>query len=255
MQVTMSFPEKEFIELLERFQRETGKSWPDVLKQQGRLIAVNLAFNTQPYGFDDGARDLGRGAVLRDIGIVFSTISKAYDGLKEKSEKAARAFYSAAVTGKIARAQRILQANGVTVPIGTLKAQVHKDRRNRRGRVKGKKDEPSQIVKNSKSIDTYSKKIQGRVGFGKSGWASCAGVLGGVRGIAHWAKRGKGPGTVDDQSKSINNPHVKLQNNVRYVKLICPDSAVKAAVRIQKEKMEKHIEHVINAAGKKAGMQ
>jgi hypothetical protein len=253
MQVTMAFPDREFLAMLERFQRETGKSWPEVLRQQGRLIAVNLAHNTQPYGFGDTAKGLGQKAVMRDVGLVYWSFSRTYEHLREKSVKTARAFYAAASSGNFKRAARILQASGIDTPIGPLKADFHKDRRDRRGHVRGKN--PSLVARSAKTIETYSRKIQNRVGFGKSGWATCASKLGGTRGIANWAKRGKGPGTVEDNSKAFNNPHITMKNEVRYIQYICRQAAVNEATRLQKEKMMKHMEKVVHEAGKKAGMQ
>lgn len=255
MQVTMSFPEAELASLLERFQRETGKSWPEVLRQQGRLIAVNLAYNTQPYGFDDKSQALGQKAVMRDIGRVFWSFSKTYEFLKEKSVKAARAFYGAAINGNFKRAAKILQASGIDAPIGTIKSEIHQERRDRRGHVRGKKNHPAVIVKNSNTLETYGKRIEKRVGFGKAGWATCAKALGGTRGIPLWSKRGKAPGSVDDQSHSFNNPHITMKNDVRYISYICTQAAVTNASRMQREKMLKHMEKVVHAAGRKSGLE
>lgn len=255
MEVWIRFPDEELAALLERFQLETGKSWPDLLRQQGRLIAVNLAHNTQPYGFADTAKKMGEYAVIRDIGRVFWDSPSAYVALREKSEKAARVCYRALMSGKLALAHRILQANGIDVPIGELQAGLHKSRRNARGHVSARKNSPSLIVVKGKQIDKYAKEIQRRVGFGKSGWASCAQSLGGMRGIAQWAKRGRAPGGVNDQSKSLNNPQITLQNNVRYIGKICRQSSINDALRIQREKMEKHMTRVIEAAAKKAGLE
>lgn len=248
----MTFPEAEFNAMLERYQAETGKSWPELLRQQGRLIAVNLALETQPYGFDQ-AQEMGKGAVLRDIGRIYWSLSEAYQGLKEKSEKAARVFWKAALQKKWDLATRILKSSGIDAPIGKLQEDLHPARRDRRGHVR--KNSLSQVVPDARQIDRYIKKIQNRVGTGKSGWATVANELGGMRGIPHWVKRNKGAGGVDDKSRSFNNPSIGIHNDVPYIANLCKQAAVNKATRMQKEKMEKHIEKVLHFAGRKAGMK
>lgn len=252
MKITIQFPEKEFQRMLEQFQSLTRKSWPKVLRQQGRLIAVNLAIETQPYG--SNRKKTGEIAVARDIGLVFDTYAEVYQQLKAQGDQIAGAFYHTIMANKWRHAERILRACGISTPIGSVKSEIHQSKRDKHGRVR--KDTPAaMIVRRAKSIDTYSKRVARRVGFAKSGFATAAKSLGGTRGIPHWAKRGKAPGRVEDHSHASRNPHIFIVNDVSYIKQVCSDASVQKALRIQKEKMMKHIQHVMRHSGKKAGMR
>lgn len=255
MQVTVQFPEAEFNAMLERFTAATGRSWRDVLRQQGRLLAVNLAFETQPYG-DTKGRQQGEGAVMRDVGLVFASLAEAFLMVQEKNEKAARVFWRACQHGKWQLAQSILRSVGIDIPMGqAVDPAIHRGQLDRRGRVRSRKAPPAQIVINGKTIDRYVKLLKKRVGNGASGWAAVANDLGGMRGIPQWKKRGRKQGRAQDNSRSLNNPGILLENAVPYIGNLCNASAVKRATRMQKEKMEKHVEHVTRAAARKAGMR
>ena len=75
MKVTANVDLSGFNAALERYQMATHKSWPEVLRAQGRLLAVNLATETQPWGSDEQGLRAGKNAVLRDVGRVFAASS------------------------------------------------------------------------------------------------------------------------------------------------------------------------------------
>lgn len=257
VKVTADVDLRGFNAALERYKDAVGKSWPEVLKQQGRLLAVNLATETQPWGNSQEGFKVGKDAVLRDVGRVFVASSGMYERLKEKSIKVARAYWSCMSTDRVDRAERILQANGVNAHHAKKPdPELHVARRDRHGHVRQKKNQyPAAIIFDEKKITTYANKVARKVGTGKSGWAQCAEELGGARGIPLWAKRNRSGSTggVDDNSTAMNNPSVTLENRVRYIGNLCRKSAIARACRIQREKMEKHIERVLSHSKKHAG--
>jgi hypothetical protein len=249
VKVTADVDLKGFNRALEEYQQAVGKSWPEVLRQQGRLLAVNLATETQPWGDSSDGFEVGKKAVMRDVGRVFASGSVIYDQLMMKSRAQASAYWMLMNRGQVNDAERILVANGIDVKhIKRPDHAMHKARIDRRGHVyQGKRFRPSAIVFDEKSIESYGRKISKNVGTGKAGWAQCAEELGGARGIPQWAKRNRSPGVggVIDNSSSFNNPSVTLENRVSYIGTICKQSAISKALSIQKEKMIAHIKRVL----------
>jgi len=265
---------KEFNDALYKLARATGKDFGFVVKRNARLLAVGLAIYTQPWGGEAGNfaasgknlkynglddRKRGEAAVRRDIGRVYRTIDIIYEQIKTQSKdsRAARAFYGAAINGKVERAQRILRSlrifdRGATIGKFDRGAQ-HQARRNKRGRVSGSRADI--IVTDSKKIAIYTKKIERRVGKAKGGWAGAAKDLGGMRGLPQWVTRHKGGGHAEDRTGDTSYPHATLHNDVPYIDAVLNKAGAQQAIDITREKMLTHIEYVVAAQAKKAGLQ
>ena len=174
----------------------TGKPYGEIVRRNGRLIAISLGIQTQPLGDGPEARAQGEKAIRRDMARVFSSPSKVYASLKSISasgkhtgEQLAKAFYKAVKQGDLHRAQEILRSVGIYTPVGKLDPAVHQTRRGARGAVGGKS--ASLIVTNPKALATYQRKILRNVGIAKGGWAGAAAALGGMRGLPQWVTRHK----------------------------------------------------------------
>jgi len=245
-----------------------------ILRAQARLLAENLAFQTQPFGKDQKQKQMGEMAVERDIRRVYKTageiglsdrlsysIRQATKGQdKNKSQtpdNMARAFVSLISRGKYSEATKLLQRVGVSqqeitqIPIGKMESARHGSRK----RVSSNQL-PLRIV-SSGQIKTYINKIRKNVGIAKAGWAACARVVGGTRGIPQWVTRNigrAGGGTVADSSMDKSRPRVVLLNNVPWINQCLSTSQLSQAVRIQYEKMVKAIDKAMRAEAKAIGI-
>src|SRR5437868_15190317 len=85
-------------------------SLPGLMRQAGRLCAVSLAYQTQPFGDDDKAEALGKVATTRDIYKVYATPGKAYADISDPKKQ--RAFWSCVSRSLWDRAQKILSGAG-----------------------------------------------------------------------------------------------------------------------------------------------
>ena len=246
-----------FGEQLLRYQALFGKSTADILRQQCRLIAVNLATNTQPYGLDDNARLIGQKAVLRDVGKVYRSADKVFAEIARQGDDRAKAWYKAVKHGDAATAQRILREVGMSsiagVPCGPFDdGKIHAANRNRRGRVS--REGPLFIVSNPAKLVAYQKKIVTHVGAAKSSWAACASQLGGTRGIPLWARKNKAHGRVQDLSGRPDDPRIIMSSQVDYMGQALPEAGRRSAVEIQRRKMETSIRKALEAAERRAGL-
>jgi len=249
--VTFEVDTTGFDRALVEYKVATGKSWRDVIRQQARLLAVNLAYQTQPYGLGDASLRMGQGAVYRDVAKVYATPNEAYIELKKWSLEAARGFWKLYNDGKMARAKKILSRSPLgLVPFGPFKKEFHGQRRSRAtGKVLG--SGPSQIVQNPNKVNPYMTRKEKHVGMAKGAWKTCAKMLGGPRGIPAWVKD-RGHGTVQDMSGAADNPRVVMNANVPYQDRVLTKNQMREAMRIQEEKMAAHIERVLEYNARKA---
>lgn len=256
IEVNTTVNDSAFQRALLRFAAYKNKGIPGVVRAQARLMCVNLAHNTQPYGNDDAARFHGQNAVRRDLSKVFigseRLVEIARAGLSTRN-RASHMLLVAAETGNLEgmrTAWQILSQRPITAAKSPDES-WHQSQRNGRGRVRGKGR--LMIVASDSALRLYRLRKEKLVGFAKSGWATAARMIGGTRGIAGWVTRNKGPGDAEDLTNDSDNPRVILTSSVRYISMVLPDTEVQAALKIQREKMQRAIEIQMNQEAKAAG--
>lgn len=246
---------RKFETALRQLAAATGKSFRQVVDQNARLIAVNLAFQTQPFGNSIASRKQGEAAVMRDIGKVYRPANKVFDELKGQSEQQAKGFYKAIKNGEYALAQDILRRSGIrdrNAEVGEFDAQWHRKSKNRRGRVS--RNRTALITPDNRDAKAYTKEVQRRVGYAKSGWIAAGEQIGKLSRVPKWMRKGASNGSASKRGGEAN-PSVVLNNLVAYVSDVLPPAQIAEALRIQREKMEAHIRHVVANAGKKTGFR
>jgi hypothetical protein len=248
---------KQFQEALRRLARDTGKSFRHVVDQNARLVAKNLAFQTQPFGETNAAKKTGEGAVMRDIGSVYSSASKIFKQLKAQSIDQAKGFYAAVKNGDYALAEDILKRSGLrdrNAEVGEFDSSHHRQSRNKRGRVS--RNRAALITPSGKEIRAYQAEVAKRVGFAKGAWIAAGQQLGRLSRVPAWMRRHAGSGQGTGTRKGgENNPSASMNNNVGYVSGILTPAQISEALRLQREKMEAHINHVVSSNAKKAGFK
>ena len=281
--VSFSLEDKDFSKALVYFYRQFGGDLAKIIRAQARLIAVNLAFQTQPFGGSrptsgeqTSGKMMGDGAVERDINYVYTTPERVFYMIREASIGAARGFMRLMKTRQFLKAQALLDRLNI---IGLRKINVgdfdggatHKALlRPIPGRPRIKKNQkPELIVPDQSFIKTYINEIQKRVGMAKAGWAHCAQQLGGTSGqtstniegkqqvmIPRWVKRHAGSpsmGSVDDKSTARPNASVTMTNTVPWIDKCLSAGQMQAALDIQREKMETAIEKAAEYRARKFG--
>ncbi len=228
-------------------------SLPGLMRQQGRLTAVSLAFQAQPFGIDDKAQALGQVATNRDIYKVYATPGKAYADISDPKKQAA--FWSCMKKGLWDRAQKIISTAGKALKFSPILpfdgGTAHQSLRNNRGRITGAQ-KPVMIVQDPKRVEAYVKKEVAKVGTGKSGWASCARALGGVAGIPGWITRHNAPATVVENYGDGTEVEIVLTNQVPYASEILTGPQKSEAIDIANDKLLKSIRIAESFAVRKA---
>lgn len=261
-----------FSKALVGFYRQFGGDLGKIIRSQARLIAVNLTFQTQPFGGSKptpgkqadeqvSGKSTGEGAVKRDINYIYTTPGRLFYVIREASESAARGFYMLVKQRRFLAAEKLLQRLNIPglqkMSVGDFDGgQLHQARLApipRRPRIK-KSQKPELVVGDAPKINKYVRLIQKRVGMAKAGWAHCAQQLGGTGGTAptdvdgkkqvmipSWVKRHAGKtsmGRVEDRSSLLGNAYVRMTNTVPWVDKCLNRDQMQEALDIQRRKME-----------------
>jgi len=265
--ITMKMDNADFSYQLKRYALAKKISFAKAIKQQGRLVAVNLAFQTQPFGDGSSAKEKGQGAVSRDIKRVFKPAKNTTGVIKrsdtqpgqtktQNAEQAARVFAGYVLRGQNAKATEILQRLNIPKYFSAIVAPVdgakHQSARHGSRRTVPKNQFVGLVIPKENTLESYVKKIMQNVGIAKGGWADCAKKLGGSRGIPGWAsrhagKRAKGS-VLDNSSGTGDDQSVTMTNHVPWIDKCLNAGQIQRALDIQKDKMTKAIEIALSKA-------
>lgn len=254
------------------------------MRIQARSLCVSLANSTQPFGLDAKARAIGEKAVTRDIDRVYKSGSTAVREIaslplprgKTATQNARRlaAALAAAILGSssgkgrkgvrdISKALQLLNRVNfkpyVNTTIGEFdRGAAHENARFGRSKRVPKNQFVRQVVTKETELARYFKQKRGNVGIAKSGWAVCAGILGGFRGIPKWVYRHTGGGRVVDRSQvktgAFSKPYISMTNTIPWISNVISKSTVQRSIDIQVIKMIKRLSIIANYERKKAGL-
>jgi len=227
-------------------------SFAEAIKRQARLVAVNLAFQTQPFGETSG-RQQGENKVKGDVLKVYNSASQVYAEIQKQSDVEAKKFWWLINNKKFSAAQNMLSKLGITkfsnVNVGPMDAGASHSSAKRPipARPRISKDQiPLMIVNNPKKINDYIKKVSARVGIAKAGWAHCAKQLGGSRGIPQWVTRHAGKKAIgivtDNTNAKGDEQYVLMENTVPWIDKCLNGGQLQRALDIQRDKMNTAIE-------------
>jgi len=264
-----------------------GKTKLEAAKEmriQARSLCVSLANATQPFGLDAKSKSVGEKAVTGDIDRVYKSGHTAVREIallplpvgktKTQNAKQAAAALAAIVLGKSfgkgkkgVRAQsnaqslinRLNYKPYIYTQIGGFdRGSAHDNARFGPRRRVPKNQFVRQIVTKETELAKYFKQKRGNVGIAKSGWAVCAGILGGFKGIPKWVYRHTGGGRVVDNSQvkigAFSKPYISMTNTIPWISAVISKSTVQKSIDIQVVKMIKRLSIIANYERKKAGL-
>ena len=232
--------DKAWIAQVRRYVFLTGKSFKEVLKKESRLVAVRLAYQTQPFGNDNSAKEKGKSAVATDIRRVYKSTADAFEAIA--NSPAVASGY------KTRNPQQASRARGYqSTPMGAMDdgAKHRSARYGKRMRV-SRNQFPLLIVDSPNKLKSYITKIEKRVGTAKAGWAGCAKLMGGTRGIKAWVVSNSNSSkptarAMFNGSMSGFSGQYHVSNLVPWVDVCLTPSQRDEAVNIQKRNMMKEM--------------
>jgi hypothetical protein len=253
----MKMDDADFSYQLKRYALANKISFAKAIKRQGRLVALNLAFQTQPLGFDDKARAQGEHAALNSISLVYKPTKYTQGIIKHSSlpkgksptqnaEQAARAFAKHVLKGQNDAAFTILQRLHIPKYHDTVVKPMDGGSAHKASRYGARRRVPRNTfvkvsVPREAQIDSYIKQITQRVGIAKAGWAHCAKQIEGTRDIPQWVTRHAGKratgSVVDNSEASADEQYVTMTNQVPWIDKCLNAGQIQRALDMQREKM------------------
>ena len=278
MKTKIEIDNSRLIERMKRYEEVTGKQISATMRRGARLLAVNMAFSTPPYGTtkavgmnagDTKPKKLGEQATQNDILRVFTpgspmktrhgrvtrSFSEDVENYMTRNVRLKKAILAAIRAADVAKLQTILK----NVPgyarytvHSTVDASLHKRTRNAYGRVR--KGWKSRDIVVGNALKDYISEKQDLVGLTKAAWASAAlkvnaDVKDALSGIPAWVKRhiSAVPSAVIDRSGSMA-PLVTMKSQLPWADKATRDADKKEAIRICREKFFNSMCREIKAA-------
>lgn len=240
---------------------------PDAVVANARLLCVELARRTQPFGDDDKVKVTGEKAITRDLRGRSSGSGVARAGIFTGDTATAEQGFAYYATGPNVRL--FISKSGFAY--GTDKTfykpdaseselrSIHKSKfKNGKmssagGRTRdiGRWKFIEKFIVNSNTLDSYLDNQIKKVGWAKAGWAACARDLRQVtgnatRGIPRWVTRHDSfYGDVVDNSFNAQNPSVKLTNSTPYASQVISQTEIASAKAVVITKMITQMKRIL----------
>lgn len=268
MKITVMTDTSDLRGRLKEYVAITGREMSESVRQFARVACVNLATETQPFGNDKEAKDMGETAVARDIYKVFypSTGAKflnqatryveGYYAKRNASSNRAEKFKTRMLgyqmSGNSAALAKIAADIGFTdVQLDSFDPSRHKSSRDSRGRVRGAKAQL--VIGGEDQLERYVEQTQRKVGLTKAGWAVCAEAIpltrasSATRGISQWVTRNKGraTGRIDNQSQDPVNPRVRMTNSTPWTSQVLSPQSAQGALELARDNFVKYMNTAI----------
>ena len=269
------FESKGLKNILEEYAELREQTIPDAVVASARLLCVELARRTQPFGDKDDAKKSGEKAITRDLrgkgggGTVRAGIFSGHDFTPDMG-------YEWYATGPNVRL--FISKDGYaygtdktyfkeSASHGELRS-IHKSKfvngkmssAGGRDRSIGRWKFIEKWFIPKAALDSYVDSQILKVGWAKSAWAACARELRRVtsgsatRGIPSWVTRHDSPNSdVIDNSRNLTNPSVTLTNRTKYASQVLPAGEVNNAKAIVISKMINQMKNILKKRKKDLG--
>jgi hypothetical protein len=243
--------------ILDDYAKIREQTIPDAVVANARLLCVELARRTQPFGDDEKAKLTGEGRTGKDIGKIIKTEQQLTDmALEVDSEKIRNRLLFLISGGRFDVVERIFTKIGFLntwggmeiISAGAIKS-THNASRLTSGRTRSRGYKLN-IAKQG-DLESYIADVIKRVGLSKAGWASCAKQLPQVvkgamtRGIPRWVTRHSSSGSVQDNSRNLKNPSVVLTNLIPWASRVIPEKEIASAKAVVITKMIEQMKRIL----------
>ena len=270
MAVKIKSDTSELKEILANFKQFTSFTIPVLVRQHARLLAVELANRTQPFSVsatgqkisEAGKSAANKGKFAVEVGVtnVFrsrKTLQTVVD--KTQNESLKNRLQNLINAGKNKSIGEVFKSVGMVNEYELVSksgfAAIHKSHRSKKS---GRTWSPKKTMYIATSgLPTYIKEVQKRVGYSKSAWADCARQIGGLkgdgaRGIPAFAKskNHKSAGRIVDGISS-RNPFIRMSSDISWASRVLPNSQIKVAHHVVRNKMIKEADKMTKAAARK----
>lgn len=234
--------------------RMANKTFPELLKQQGKLLVRDLILATPPFdratinGPLAAQRRVGLAAVAGDVRRLFNPLPNVMQ-LTQGDKRMAATILGYRKRGELDKLRTLLNRLGVACAAVVYEATagIHAKNRTVMGRIP-KKINPTIVIRGN-TIGALVRKLQGDVGKLKAGWLAGARKLG--VSVPNWIAKHSTPGTVQDQSKNLSFPSITVSNDSAFGSKV-QHRIVEFAIEKRRGSMAKQLAELVAAELAKA---
>lgn len=229
-----------------------------LVMQEGRLFVRDVVKYTPPAGpgvTGLAAKKRGEARVAGDIAKIYGTAAKVYIDLALRNKPLAQAFWKAINDGDFQRAKELMKDSGASryrnaSSIAPFDGGTMHQRFRKRGRVQ--RDQVTMIVTDTKQLQAYVKKMQGRVGMLAAGWMRAARKLG--QPLPAWVSRHgdrRGACVILKREDAVV---IVFSNRVKFAGLQDMQRRAEYVLGYRERALAKRMPYIIRAALRDAGM-
>jgi hypothetical protein len=261
------FEAKGLKNILEEYAELRKQTIPDAVVATARLLCVELARRTQPFGDKDDAKKSGEKAITRDLRGKGGggTVRAGIFGVSNFEEDQGFAWYDKGPNVRlfITKDGRVYGTDKSFFRPDASEAEMRKFHKSKfskgkmssaggRDRSIGRWKFIEKMFVDKSTLDKYIDSQILKVGWAKSAWAACARELRKVtsgsatRGIPSWVTRHDSPNSdVIDNSRNLTNPSMTLINKTKYASQVLPANEVNNAKAIVISKMINQMKNIL----------
>ena len=229
---------------------------PTAVAINARLLCVELARRTQPFGTKpEAGLQRTKNDITKIIKFPVHVLGMIAKVENMKIRNRLRVLYInqrwdviARIFGNIGYLKKYGEFEHLNS--GQIKPIHQKHRNPRTGRTRRRAD--GLFIANASDLDKYIKEVQKRVGLSKAGWAQCALQLPKVvsgsmtRGIPSWViKAAKQNGILKNRLGNKDNPEVTMTNTTPWADRVCDSYQVAKASAIVVSKMKNQMKQIL----------
>ena len=251
------FESLKFEQIMKDYAEIRAVTIPDAVMLNARLLCVELARRTQPFG---DKQESGTIRVKNDIGKIIKN-TEQLDEYADRvgSQRIKERLKDLIKSGKFDIVETILRNigflnkwTGMEVISGSKMKSVHNQARNKTtGRTKSRGSKL--FIASVSDQETYISEVQKRVGMSKGGWANCATQLKRVNkgsllsNFPKWVIKAmkSGSGSVKDITSDLKNPRVEMTNNIPWASNVIPKSEEEFAKSVVVSKMRNQMNNIL----------
>lgn len=248
-------PLDSFDHALRRLVASSKKSALEVMKQQAKLLFVEVAKVTPPAGGAKGntlqgreAEKAGKLAIVRDLHQIYGMPGRAYSDLQHVSQASAGAFWSAHKEGRTDDAARIIKRD-----LG--KSFVPFDGGNLATKFRGKKRTKEAVfyITNPEALHAYITQLQAHVWYLASGWSHALAALGAK--LPYGVGKHSGPGLLKIELTD-ERIQITMTNDVRYARQIKNLNAqIQFAMKVRAGSLDRQWEDWMKKLARESGLK
>jgi hypothetical protein len=225
-----------------KFIRETDRHPKQVLRQQARLLFVAVARLTPP-----GKLAKGRQRVKSDINKAMRPFASLKAEAFASPKLKAWLTRLKATRNEIQKRKFLENVYGAAAKLVPFNSKLHQEARTKRGQVNHWRPV---FVTSSPPFNAYVRKVQGRVGRARGGWARAVATLGGS--MPSWASRWARVGTYVDRLDAVGPAYLEGENKSEWASSGADDRVVSSAVSFRAKAVLDSIVHAVKSSAERS---